>query len=226
MEFKIIVDTLASIASLIAIISVMISWYRSNRKPLKIRRIVVHRDDVLRDDVHSIFILVIENRQNYPVFITRSDCYKRKKFEVMKKNGKFPEYAEHLSTSEMLFTNSDQFEVPARAYTNLKIKVSGTHEVPKSLLFLLVTSHGYHELTCKDISVVDIGKVEVFGAEYKDEYNSKVAAKLAFYKKILKELISRLKRTRWKPRFVDNKRLAQLKNFIKRFWFKPPGPLA
>jgi len=180
---------------------------------------------VHRDDLHSIFILVTENRQNYPVSITRSDCYKRKKFEVMKKNGKFPEYAERISIKEMLFTNSDQFEVPARAYTDLNIKVSGTPEIPKSLLFLLVTSHGYHELTCKDISVVDIGKVEVFGAEYKDEYNSKVAAKLAFYKKILKELINRFKRHRWTPQ-LNNKRLTQLKNFTKSFWFKPPGPSA
>jgi len=217
MEFKTIVDTLASIASSIAIISVAISWYRSSRKPLKIKRVVVHRDEGF-----STFILVTENRQNYPVFITRSDCYKRKIFEVMKKNGGFPEYSERLSSREGIFNSRDTFEVPAKAYTDLRIRVSGIPEVPKRLFFSIDTSHGYHELACKDISVVDIGKVEVFGAEYKDEYNSKIAAKLAFLGKILKELTIRLRGTAWKARLVVNKRLSKLKLFIKSYWPKPP----
>jgi hypothetical protein len=184
MEFKTVVDTLASTASLAAIISVSVGWYRSCRKPLTVKKVVIHREDE-----YSTFIIVTENRQNYPVTITRLDCYKRKIYEVMKRNERFPEYSEHLSSKEVIFNNSNAFEVPAMAYTDLRIKVMGSPEIPKSLIFSMDTSHGYHELTCKDIAVVDIGKVEIFSAEYKDEYSSKIHAKLIYYMKVLKELI-------------------------------------
>ena len=221
MEFKTIVDSLASIASLIAIISVVVSWYLSNRKPLKIKRVVVHRDEE-----YSTFILVTENRQNYPVFVTRSDCYKRKTYEVMKKNGQFPEYAERLSSREGVFNSIDTFEVPARAYTDLRIKVPGKPEISEKLFFSIDTSHGYHELKCGDINVVDIGKVKVFGAEYKDEYSSKFIAKLTFYWKILKELTNRLRGTERKVRFFENKQFPKFKSFVKSIRLKPPGPSA
>jgi len=77
MDFKVVVDSLASVASLVAIVSVLVGWYRSTRKPLKIPRVVVHRE---RDRLT--FILVTQNRQAYPVVIKRIDCYRRKIFEV------------------------------------------------------------------------------------------------------------------------------------------------
>jgi len=191
MDFKVIVDTLASLASFIAITSVMVGWYRSVRKPLKIKRVVIHRN---HDS--STFILVIQNRQQYPVTINRAYCYKRKIFEVMKKNGGYPEYAERLSSSEELFINTNTFEVPASANTDIRIKASGAPEVPKSLLLSLDTSHGYHELWCKDITVVDIGKAEAYSVVYQDEYRSKAAAKFAYYWKILIELTTVFKERR------------------------------
>lgn len=186
MSFKVIVDTLASIASIVAITSVMVGWYRSARKPLKIRRVVVHK---AQDS--STFILETTNRIDYQVHITRIDCYKRKIYEVMKKTGGSPEYAERLSSREAIFMGGHTFEVPAKAYTPLSIKISGKPYVPKKLIFSLDTSHGYHELICKNIIEVEVDKVEIFSADYKEEYDSKIVAKIVFYWRTLKELTSR-----------------------------------
>ena len=97
----------------------------------------------------------------------------------------------------------------------------GKPEIPKKLLFSIDTSHGYHELICGDINVVELGRVEVFGVEYKDEYSSKITAKFTFYWNIFKELISRLREAGRKAQFFKNDQFAKFKNL----WFKP-GPKA
>jgi len=93
-----------------------------------------------------------------------------------------------------VFTSRSEFEVPANAYTDLRIKVAGTVEVPNNLLFSLGTSHGYHELSCSDVTVVDIGKTTVYSVEYKKEYARKSVAKCVYYWKVLGELTRRSSR--------------------------------
>jgi len=189
MNFKVVVDTLASLASLVAILSVLVGWYRSARKPLKIVRVVVHKKPT-----SMTFILVTRNRQQYPVFTKRIDCFKRKIFEVEKKTGGKPQYSERLSSRESLFMGSFKFEIPANGNIDLRIEVTGTPDVPDSLLFSVDTSHGYHELRCNDICIVDIGKAEVYTVDYKNVYNSKAAAKSVFYWKVVVELTKRCSR--------------------------------
>lgn len=132
------------------------------------------------------------NRQSCPVVIKRIDCYRRKIFEVKKKTGGRPEYSEHLSSREEIFLNGSNFEVPANAYTDLRVEVTGVIGVPPTILFSLDTSHGYHELLCGDVTVVDIGKTELYSVEYKIEYARKSVAKCAYYWKVLGELTRRL----------------------------------
>ena len=38
------------------------------------------------------------------------------------------------------------------------------------------TSHGYHEIWCKDITMVEVGKVKLFGLKHKIDYESKIKA--------------------------------------------------
>lgn len=185
MEFKVLVDTLASVASIVAIVSVLVGWYRSVRKPLKIVRVVVHR----KTDGLT-FILITKNRQAYPVTTKRIDCYKRKIFAVEKKTGVKPEYSERLSSREAVFMASAKFEVPASAETDLRVEAPKVEDVPSRLLFSIDTSHGYHELWCNDVTVVDIGKAEVYSVEYKDEYESKLAAKSVYCWRVLRELVT------------------------------------
>ena len=187
MEFKVLVDTLASVASIVAIVSVLVGWYHSARKPLKIVRVVVHQ----KKD-RTTFILIMKNRQAYPVTTKRIDCYKRKIFEVQKKVGGRPEYSERLSSREALFMQTTGLEVPGSANTDLQIEVDRVVDIPGRLLFSIETSHGYHELWCSDVIVVDVGKATAYSVDYIHEYNSKVAAKFMYRWRVLGELARRL----------------------------------
>lgn len=185
-SFKITVDILASLSALIAIVSVMVSWYRSARKPLKIARTVVHK----KND-QATFILAVKNVKPYPVVIRRTDCYRRKKYEVQKKHGGKPEYSELFSGSEKIFGSKEMFEIAANGHTNIRISDVSLSDIPPKLLFLLETSHGYHELWCKELTIVEIGKVEVYSLEYKHDFESKWRAKAVHHWKRLKELTRR-----------------------------------
>lgn len=183
MEYKVIADTLASVAAFVAIVSVMVGWYRSARKPLNITRVVVHRK---KDE--TTFILVVKNVKPYPITIKRTECYRRKKYEVQKKLGGKIEYSELFPGSELLSTSSQTFEIFPNGHTDIRIAGVANLDIPEKLLFLLETSHGYHELWCKDVSIVDIGKVNVYGVEFKHDCDSKYQAKALYYWKLIKEL--------------------------------------
>ncbi len=186
MDFKVFVDTLASIASIVAIVSVLLGWYRSARLPLKIVRTVVHQ----KQD-KTTFILVAKNHQAYPVSIRRIDCYKRKIFEVKKKTGGKPEYSELLSSREALFMINTHHEIPAKANTDIRLEVAKIENVPSLFLFSIDTSHGYHELWCNDVTLVELGKSEVYSVDYANEYKSKIVAKFVYYWKVLVNIVMR-----------------------------------
>jgi len=184
LEYKVIADTLASVAAFVAIVSVMVGWYRSARRPLKITRVVIHRK---KDE--TTFILVVKNVKPYPITVKRTECYRRKKYEVQKKLGGKLEYSELFPGSELLSTSSQAFEIFPNGHTDIRIGGASNLDIPQKLLFLLETSHGYHELWCKDVSIVDIGKVNVYGMEFKHDCESKYQAKSLYYWKLIKELI-------------------------------------
>lgn len=189
MDLKLIVDILASVASIVAIASVMLGWHRSARKPLIISRVVVHRKSA-----ESTFILVVKNRQPYPVVIHQINCYKKKIFVVEKRKGGRPEYSGKLSSQEALFISNSDFLVPPSAHTDFRIKVSGAPDIPNSIVFSVETSHGYHDLSCKNITLVDVGSHEAYAMEYSNQYESEARAKFVFYWQVAKELTSRLSR--------------------------------
>lgn len=78
-NFKFTVEILSSLASLIAITTVLISWFKNSQKALKVERVVVH----IKDD-ESTFILVVKNRKPYPVVIKSIDSYLQPRFTVEK----------------------------------------------------------------------------------------------------------------------------------------------
>jgi len=175
-QFKNIIDILSSLASLIAIIGVLVSWYRSSQKPLKIERVVIHKKEN-----ESTYILVVKNRKNYPVEIKSISCYRNPIYQIQKKNNQRTEYSKLLSLSDSCFSSSEHFEISANGHTDIRIKVATYREQAHRLLFSINTSHGYHEIWCKDILEVNIGKTEVFGLEYRHEYQSKYRAKIHYY---------------------------------------------
>lgn len=189
MEFKTLVDTLASVASIIAIITAMISWYRSAKRPLSITRVVVHKSAE-----GTKFIVFVKNVKDYPVTINSIECYRKKKYEVQKRQGGKPEYSELFLGTEMVFPNKGTFEIPANGHANIQISISSVVDVPRKLLFLTRTSHGFHELWCKEVIVVEVGQPDVYSLEYKHEYESKWIAKTKYYVALIRELTIRCSR--------------------------------
>lgn len=180
MEFKTLIDTLSSLAALVAIVSVMVGWYRSARKALKIKRVVVHVEENERT-----FIVVVKNRKSYPVIIKKFECYRRKKYEVQRKLKSKIEHLEFFPGSELLFSSSEQFEILPNGLTNIKIGGATNLDIPSKLRFLAETSHGYHELRCGDVAFVNIGKVDVYSVHYRKSFKKKYHAKFFFYWKYL-----------------------------------------
>lgn len=180
MEFKLVVDILSSVAAFVAIVAALVAWYQSARKPLLVDRVVVHRKEQA-----STFILMVKNAKSYPVTISRVGCYKRKKHQVQRKRGGAPEYSATYSSTDMIFDAPGEFEILPSGHTDVRIEVNGEPDIPKALLFLLQTSHGFHELWCKEIEVVEIGKVGVYSIDYQHDYGSALRAKAMFYWKRL-----------------------------------------
>jgi hypothetical protein len=175
-EFKVLVDVLSSVASLIAITTVLFSWYRSAQKPLSIQRVVVHnKKDSKR------FILVVKNHKNYPITIKGINGFLKSKAQVEKFNGYEPEYKEILSLHDCIFISNEVFEIAANGHTDIKVEDSSHMRTGEEFVFSTHTSHGYHELKCKNITNVEMtGGAKAYGVEFTKEYDSKFKAKLKY----------------------------------------------
>lgn len=186
MGFKVVVDTLASLAALVAILSVLVGWYSSSRKPLSISRVVIHKKDS-----GLTYIIVTKNRKPYPVETKRIECFSKKTFEIEQRAGEKPEYHEKLSCRYAVFSSKASFEVPAKGNIDIRLETDGLTDIPDHLVFSIDTTHGYHEISCNDITVVEIGKIAVYSVEFKKEYRSKSRAKMVYFWRRVLDLIKR-----------------------------------
>jgi len=176
-DYKYVVDALSSTAALIAIITVLWSWFKNSQMPLKIERLVVHNKAS-----ESTYIIVIKNSKTYPVNIKSSACYTKSSYKVEKKNNQKPEYMDTLSLSDNLFINNDSFEIGANGHTDIRIVGQHLNTDITKLLFTIQTSHGYHQVWCSNIITVDMtGKIQCFGMEKMYDFDSKFKARRKYY---------------------------------------------
>ena len=169
-------DMLGSAASVVAILTVLWSWYKNAQSPLVIDRVVIHKKEA-----ESTYIINVKNRKPYPVEIKSTHCYKKRQYKVHKKINQNPEYTESLNYSDSLFFNSNVFEIGANGHTDIRIIGAKINEVIPKLLFAMHTSRGYHEIWCKNLHVVNLGSVEVFSLDHDYDYDSKIKAKAKYY---------------------------------------------
>lgn len=104
-NFKYIVDILSSLASFVAIATVLISWFNSSKKALKIEGIVAH----LKKE-EAIFILLIKNRKSYPVTIKSINAYLKPKFLVEKLRNLPPMYTSKMSAIDLVYMSSENLK--------------------------------------------------------------------------------------------------------------------
>jgi len=187
LDYKAIADTLASGAAFVAIVAALHGWYQSARRPLKISRVIVHQKAS-----ESNFIIEVENVKPYPVTIKAVDCYRGKRFRVKKTFGGRLVYHELFPISEQIFSDRVECEISANGHKDVRVSSSRQSNIPCKLLFLLDTSHGYHELCCNKVAGIDIDCSEWL--EYKYDYSSKLPAKIRYVWERAVELIKRCTR--------------------------------
>ncbi|ELA8093868.1 hypothetical protein D5E85_26675 [Vibrio parahaemolyticus] len=175
MSFKYFVDVLSSVASLVAIVSVLIAWYRSRLKPLKLKRVLVHKKKT-----STTFFLYVINRQAYPVKIRNLKCFTKVTFQVSQKNNCRPERLQKLDYDDLVFQTQDEYEVEAYADCSIKIEYDEPIAVESDKLVVSTqTSHGYHLLKVRDIDIVHMGTGSVgYLVPFEETFDSKIKARV------------------------------------------------
>lgn len=174
---KILLESLNSIASLIAIVAALVAWYISARKALTIERVIIHRKAN-----ESNYILIVRNRKNYPVTIKSSRCYTSKKFTVTKYSDEKAELSEGFPLENQVFSDDSEHIIEAKGNTDVKITGSRLEGAVKRLIFFLNTSHGHHEIVhSTEILTVDMAaKGQTRRVEVMQSYQSKFKARMRF----------------------------------------------
>lgn len=149
-KFKIIVDVLSSIASFVAIVTVLYSWRISKLPPLKVSQLIISpKQNRLR-----VFIR-ISNRKLYPVVIKSITCYKKQKYQINKKKLERPQLWPSTDVSDKLFTVNEEVEISELGQFSKEVYIDASLVDAKSLLFSVHTSHGFLRLKCKNVYTFD-----------------------------------------------------------------------
>ncbi|MGE9763108.1 hypothetical protein [Pseudomonas sp. PDM20] len=169
-EFKVLVDVLSSIASLVAIVTVMYSWYFSRRPALEVSQAIVSgSDDSFR------FIVSIKNKKPYPVLIKGLGCYRRRLYRVEKKKSEFPRLVSMLDLGDRIYSKSSEISISELGECRFEFAVTSNVLPLRCLVFMIDTSHGYLNLSCKNIRYLGPG-VEVLAVDFMLSRESKISA--------------------------------------------------
>lgn len=182
-DWKFAFDVLASIASIVAIVTALAALYRSSRRPLCVYRTLIHWD---RQKNASRVFLYVRNRKDYPVTLKTVDCYTQKTFLVERDRGGPPRFSATFSGQDQVFLARPETEILANADMHVELPFNSALNTAQRLLYLLDTSHGHHQVWCKDVVQVEIGKVTVRSAEYRSRLHARWRAMLLYrWKKTL-----------------------------------------
>ena len=187
LTFKTVVDTLSSLAALIAIVTVLVAWFKSARRALSIKQIVISQTAE-----KFTYIIKIKNIKPYSVTIKDIRCYKQKSFMVEKTNNQKPKYSYGYQLQDMAFKTNENFIIQANGLT--EIQVSSNNILPdiEKLIIDMGTSHGDQLITCKNITLVPMTATLVIGMEFNKHYSSKSEALYNFYKLKLKYFFTKV----------------------------------
>jgi hypothetical protein len=177
LNFKTIVDTLSSLAALIAIITVLIAWYKNARKALSIKQVVIHQTPE-----QFTYIIKVKNIKPYAVTIKDINCYKQKSFMVEKENNKKPKYSYGYQFNDMAFQSREEFTIQADGLTEISIPTNIKLNDIEQLIIDMGTSHGDQLIICKNIILAPMSATLVLGMEFNEHYSSKYEALCNYYK--------------------------------------------
>lgn len=164
-NFKLLFDILASISSVVAIVSVLVSWYRNTRKPIKIKNVYIEKDTI----TGSIKVTII-NRKSYPITIKSIRIYHRKSHElIIKAVDKYYSIFEYVTSDDELPSQHESREIEPNASVTIKVfeslldddKAKLLEKKISRLFFVIHTSHGIIVEKTRKIKNQDHRKVEI-----------------------------------------------------------------
>jgi hypothetical protein len=185
LNFKTVVDTLSSLAALIAIISVLIAWNKSRRRALYIKQIVIHQTS----DEFT-YLIHIRNIKSYPVTIKEMRCYKQKSYFVEKIEHQKPKYNYGYQSQNMAFQTNEEFTIQANGLTEIQVPTKIMLKDIEQLIIDMETSHGVQLITCKNIILASMTAILVFDMEFDQHYSSKLTALYNLHKLKLKYIFA------------------------------------
>lgn len=149
-NFKLTVDILSSIASIVAISTVLISLWRAKSPPLKISQLIISpRQGGLR-----VFVR-IKNRMPYSVKIKGLTCYKKQSYQISRKKLQRPQLWPLTAVNDIFFSFNEDVDVLEWGEFTKELLISSNQYKSSSLLFSLYTSHGILNLKCSNVLVFD-----------------------------------------------------------------------
>ncbi|HAS6387020.1 hypothetical protein ACJO1Y_23260 [Vibrio parahaemolyticus] len=144
-NFKLIVDILASLASLVAILTVLGSWWHSRLPPLIVSQMVISRIG----SKHRVFVR-LQNRRQYPVKILSLDCYRDMKFNVRGNKNEKPTLFPSVNVGDKVLSYKE-LDIVEFGESILNIETSVENLDIDKFHFSVRTLHGRMDLVCNNV---------------------------------------------------------------------------
>jgi len=145
-NFKLIVDILASLAALVAILTVLVSWWYSRLPPLIVSQMVISRSG----SKHQVFVR-LQNRRQYPVKILSLDCYRDKKFNVRGNGSEKPTLFPSVNVGDKVLSY-EELNVVEFGESTFNTETNAENLDIKKFYFSVRTSHGRMDLVCNNVA--------------------------------------------------------------------------
>jgi hypothetical protein len=150
-DFKAVVDTLSSIASILAIFTVMIAWFRTARKALKIHHVVYykHQDQLA-------YIVRFKNIKSYPVTIKYTRCYTNRSFTIEIPSSLPPNFSSGFHPFNVAIMDSNEHVIEPFGSTEITYISKCKPSKIRHLIFDLGTSHGDMFIKCNKVNYFEM----------------------------------------------------------------------
>ncbi|PTP90349.1 hypothetical protein [Vibrio splendidus] len=164
-NFKLIVDVLASLAALVAILTVLFSWWYSRLPPLIVSQMVISRTG----NKHRIFVR-LQNRRQYPVKILSLDCFRDKKFNVRGNGNEKPTLFPSVNVGDKVLSYGE-LHVVERGEIIFETETNVENLDIGKFYFSIRTLHGRMDLVCNNVAYFE---KQIITVDPKSNYYTKI----------------------------------------------------
>lgn len=187
-SFTVIVDSLSSVAAIVAIATVLVAWFRSRRPPVDIPRVIISpRGTHLRAFVE------IKNTRLYPITINSFACYRKSTYKIHKKKNEKPSLYPSFDVANRLFVREEPIQLTELGEYTGEFYFGDHDYNPKRMIFIFHTSHGHFHQKPRNVVVID-EEFSIVAEGDQVEAERAMAARLQYLKSYASYIFQRLRR--------------------------------